>query len=156
MLIFSAKQKAGTTKETTSVLPHVQGKVRDCWLHYVPIMYPRENKSRACFIFSLLPECGLAWVICLLSVWVDWNELGTPRFQLPVPTLLDSWFTAQAVSIAPFFPWVEHLAVRTLVCMWMCHCRVPYHRHFVAQNNLCSFFLFSSLFLSCYLLPEGC
>jgi len=27
---FSAKQKAGTTKESTSVLPHVQGKVREC------------------------------------------------------------------------------------------------------------------------------
>lgn len=86
------------------------------------------------------------WVglgICLPSVWADCSELGIPRFQLPIPTLLGSWFTAQAISIAPFFLRIEHLAVQD-ACLHVdvsLHCGAPCHRHFVAQSNLCSFLL---------------
>lgn len=143
-LILSAKEKVGVTKERTSDYCMFKEKlgISDCT---EPVLCPRGNKRRAVLCSASCQSVG--WPECLPAKCLSCHELGTPRFQLPVPMLLDSQL--RLFPLLPSFSGQSILQSGWQARSWVCPCKVPQHRHFVAQSNPCSFLLFSFLVTCC-------
>lgn len=117
MLILSVKEKAGATKERTSDYCMCKEKlgIADCIERQYCV--PEETREG---LFYVQPPARV-WVglsVCPAKC-LSCHELGTPRFQLPVPLLLDS-----QVRLFPVLPSFSGQSILQSGC-WFPHGCVP-------------------------------